>query len=233
MHRVVNSFVPIWAKEGRDPRDQRWAFRAMVACAIALAVLSGCSSPAPRFRAEPDRAAKGREDEDEIRFAAKIREETRREDDRAVDTEKVRERLAARPKPAGAYSNKTPAGLDRDRVLLDVVSFLGVPYLYGGEGREGIDCSGFTSLVYQNAVRRSLPRSAREQFDVGMAVEKNDLQFGDLVFFNTTGQRPSHVGIYIEDDLFAHASVTQGVTFSSLESTYYRNRFVGARRVVE
>jgi murein DD-endopeptidase / murein LD-carboxypeptidase len=64
-------------------------------------------------------------------------------------------------------------------------------------------------------------------------VEKEQLRFGDLVFFNTTGYAPSHVGIYIEDDLFAHASVTQGVTISSMESTYYRKRFVGARRVVE
>jgi cell wall-associated NlpC family hydrolase len=56
--------------------------------------------------------------------------------------------------------------------------------------------------------------------------------FGDLVFFNTTGAVPSHVGIYIEDDVFAHASVTNGVTFGSMESEYYRDRFVGARRVV-
>jgi cell wall-associated NlpC family hydrolase len=74
---------------------------------------------------------------------------------------------------------------------------------------------------------------ARAQYGVGSDVAKPDLQFGDLVFFNTTGRSPSHVGIYIEDDLFAHASVSYGVTISSLESTYYRKRYVGARRVVE
>ena len=58
------------------------------------------------------------------------------------------------------------------------------------------------------------------------------LRFGDLVFFNTTGESPSHVGVYIEDDLFAHASVTYGVTISSMESSYYRDRFVGARRII-
>jgi cell wall-associated NlpC family hydrolase len=99
--------------------------------------------------------------------------------------------------------------------------------------RDGIDCSGFTALVYKDGARMTLPRSARAQFEAGTAVARRDLQFGDLVFFNTTGQVPSHVGIYVEDDLFAHASVTQGVTFSSLDSTYYRKRFVGARRVVE
>jgi cell wall-associated NlpC family hydrolase len=121
--------------------------------------------------------------------------------------------------------------LNRDKVLLDVVGFLGVPYVYGGNTKEGIDCSGFTAQVYHSAVKKKLPRSAREQYGSGIPVPASRLQFGDLVFFNTTGRVPSHVGIYIEDDLFAHASVTRGVTFSSLESTYYKKRFVGARRV--
>jgi cell wall-associated NlpC family hydrolase len=99
--------------------------------------------------------------------------------------------------------------------------------------KEGIDCSGFASRVYAEATAHLIPRSTTEQFYIGQEVDKGDLQFGDLVFFNTTGRRPSHVGIYIEDDLFAHASVLSGVTISSLESTYYRKRYVGARRMVE
>jgi cell wall-associated NlpC family hydrolase len=86
--------------------------------------------------------------------------------------------------------------------------------------------------VYESALNKKLPRSALEQYHSGTPVPKTSLQFGDLVFFNTTGARPSHVGIYIEDDLFVHASVVSGVTISSLESTYYKNRFVGARRIV-
>jgi len=118
-------------------------------------------------------------------------------------------------------------------LLLDVVSYLGTPYRYGGTTRKGIDCSGFTSKVYASAVDKQLPRSARDQFSVGAPVKKDELEFGDLVFFKTTKRkRPSHVGIYIEDDIFAHASVNKGVTLSSLESTYYKKRFVGARRVV-
>jgi hypothetical protein len=101
-----------------------------------------------------------------------------------------------------------------------------------GNGKDGIDCSGFTSSVYSSAVKMSLPRSARDQFRVGSEVGSDQLEFGDLVFFNTTGRSPSHVGIYLEDDLFAHASVTSGVTISSLESTYFKKRFLGARRVV-
>jgi hypothetical protein len=197
---------------------------------FAALLLSGCSASSPRFRSGSEAAS--HDDENELRFATRIREEVGREDDRKVSVEDVSRRLTNRGIPAGKYSNLTPAGLNRDRFLLDVIGYLGVPYVYGGNGREGIDCSGFTSQVYKSATKTLLPRSAHDQYGVGAAVRPAELQFGDLVFFNTTGRVPSHVGIYIEDDLFAHASVTRGVTFSSLESTYYKKRFVGARRIV-
>lgn len=200
-------------------------------CAVAPLFLEGCSSSSPRFRSGEPQQARVEED-NEMRFATRIRAEEEREDDRKVDIDKVRARLASRTASSQRYSNRTPAGLDRDRLLLDVVSYLGTPYLYGGNTREGIDCSGFTARVYERGAEHQLPRTAREQFSAGSPVAKSNLAFGDLVFFNTTGDRPSHVGIYIEDDLFAHASVSQGVTLSSLESTYYRKRFVGARRIV-
>lgn len=205
--------------------------RAMVvASAIALMFLEGCTASSPRFRTGGVTASE--DEENELYWAGKIRDEEAREDDRKVSPDEV-ERLSKSRPDRRKYSNQTPAGLNRDRVLLDVVSFLGAPYAYGGNSKEGIDCSGFTVRVYESATRKQLPRTTREQYRVGDPVEKDRLQFGDLVFFNTTGRVPSHVGIYIEDDLFAHASVTRGVTFSSLESTYYRSRFIGARRVVE
>jgi hypothetical protein len=201
--------------------EERRAGSGPVAAAItglmlAALVLSGCSASSPRFRTGSETAR--HDDENELRFATRIREEVRREDDRKVSVEDVSRRLTKR-------------GIDR--FLLDVIGYLGVPYVYGGNGREGIDCSGFTAQVYKSATKTLLPRSAHDQYGVGaMVVRPGELQFGDLVFFNTTGRVPSHVGIYIEDDLFAHASVTRGVTFSSLESTYYKKRYVGARRIV-
>lgn len=200
-------------------------------CTIASLLMTGCSSSSPRFVSVP-LAGSSHDEEDETRFATRIRAEEENEDDRKVDVEKVRKQLTRESTPSSAYANRTPAGLDRDRLLLDVVSFLGTPYRRGGNTKEGIDCSGFTAKVYERATATQLPRSAKGQFGVGLSVTKKNLEFGDLVFFNTTGRRPSHVGIYIEDDLFAHASVTRGVTLSSLESKYYRKRFVGARRVV-
>ena len=196
---------------------------------IAL-ILSGCSASSPRFRTPGTTA--GADEENELRFATKIREEVRREDDRTVSLDEARKRLSSRRVPAGKYSNTIPEGMNRDQVLLEVVDYLGVPYVYGGNTKAGIDCSGFTAQVYKNSTQKKLPRSARQQYGYGAPVSQSQLQFGDLVFFNTTGRVPSHVGIYIEDDLFAHASVTRGVTLSSLESTYYKNRYVGARRVV-
>jgi cell wall-associated NlpC family hydrolase len=183
-------------------------------------MLGGCASTALRFRPPAD---------DESRYAERIREEIRREDDRTVDVHRTTRRLRAQ----STENEFLPRGMNRDRVLLDIVAFLGTPYRYGGMSREGIDCSGFTSRVYETGTGKALPRSARDQYQAGRGVDRGELRFGDLVFFNTTGWSASHVGIFIEDDLFAHASVTSGVTLSSLESTYYRNRFVGARRIIE
>ena len=197
---------------------------AALLCAIGAASLEGCSTASPRFRAA---------EEDESRYASRIREEERRWDDQPVDVSTVARSYRAGRDSSHWDDELLPASLNRDRVLLDIVSLLGAPYRYGGNDRAGIDCSGFTKQVYESAAGRALPRSTREQYRQGESVERDGLRFGDLVFFNTTGASPSHVGIYIEDDLFAHASVTYGVTISSLESTYYRERFVGARRIAE
>jgi cell wall-associated NlpC family hydrolase len=162
--------------------------------------------------------------------APTVSAEAEAEDDRKVDIGRMADSLARAR--TGEIPDDTPAGLSRDRLLLDVISYLGVPYRLGGISKEGIDCSGFTALVFSSAASVALPRSTREQFRVGATV-RGRLRFGDLVFFNTTGRRPSHVGIYLENGLFAHASLREGVTLSSLESTYYRKRYIGARRVVE
>ena len=188
--------------------------------------LCGCSGSSPRFRSIDTSGLKSAQDEDEARFAPTIREELAREDDRKVDVQGVKKRMTSDEHPS-------PAGVNRDKFLIEVVSYLGTPYQYGGMSKAGMDCSALSSLVYAHAIGKGLPRSTLEQYEVGKGVKKYDLQFGDLVFFNTTGKIPSHVGIYIEDDLFAHASVVNGVTISSLESSYYKKRYVGARRIVE
>lgn len=192
---------------------------------LSACLLSACSTSSPTRREEERRYGVVQED-NEFKFVSKIRAETAREDDKKVTV------AALRRGTRRDYEEKLPPGISRDAFLLEVVSYLGVQYSYGGDTREGIDCSGYTCQVFKSAAAKLLPRSTAEQFRYGERIAKDQLQFGDLVFFNTTGATPSHVGIYIEDDIFAHASVIEGVTLSSLESTYYKKRFVGARRVL-
>jgi hypothetical protein len=120
----------------------------------------------------------------------------------------------------------------KERMLMEIIKYLDTPYKYGGTTKSGIDCSAFTKTMYKNVLSFDLERTARHQFKQGDKVE--ELQFGDLVFFNTRKRvKPGHVGIYIGDNLFAHASSTKGVTISSLEHNYYAGRFMGARRFDE
>jgi cell wall-associated NlpC family hydrolase len=120
----------------------------------------------------------------------------------------------------------------RDRLLLFAKKMLDLPYRFGGNGIFGIDCSAFVQRTF-GAVGITLPRSAREQFEVGTEIEKDNLSAGDLVFFRTYASFPSHVGIYLGNNFFIHASSkSKKVTIDSLETPYYVNRFIGARRLV-
>ena len=120
----------------------------------------------------------------------------------------------------------------REKMLMEIIKYLDTPYKYGGNSFDGIDCSAFTQNIYNSVLSINLERSARLQFKQGMEIDdKNDLRFGDLVFFNTRKRvKPGHVGIYIQDNLFVHASSKRGVTISSIDHNYYSHRFMGARR---
>lgn len=119
-----------------------------------------------------------------------------------------------------------------EKFLMTVVNYLGTPYKYGGTTRKGIDCSAFTQLIYKESFNIEIPRSTLQQIKIGNPVSREELKFGDLVFFNTRRrQNPGHVGIYLWDNYFVHASTKYGVTVSSMAEGYYDKRFVGARRV--
>jgi len=112
-----------------------------------------------------------------------------------------------------------------------VNSWLGVPYKYGGISRGGIDCSGFSSLAYQNCFNKSIPRVSSDQYSQGSRVSKRNIRPGDLVFFsNVRYGKIDHVGIYLGDQRFAHATESSGVTVSSLSEEFYEDRYVGASR---
>lgn len=119
-----------------------------------------------------------------------------------------------------------------EQLIASAKAFMGVPYVWGGETPDGFDCSGFTQYVMkQNGI--SLPRTAAEQFEVGTPVNKTDLKIGDLVFFTTYKPGASHVGFYMGDGNFIHASSAQKkVGISSLADDYYVQHYIGARRYI-
>jgi cell wall-associated NlpC family hydrolase len=120
----------------------------------------------------------------------------------------------------------------REKMLMEIIKYLGTPYKYGGNTINGMDCSAFTQIVYRNVFNINLERSARLQYNQGKVIAKGDeLKYGDLVFFNTRQRvKPGHVGIYIGDNMFAHASTKKGVTITSLDYDYYSKVYMGARR---
>ncbi len=106
----------------------------------------------------------------------------------------------------------------------------GTPYVDGGMSPSGIDCSGYTVVAYRDLFGLELPRTAGEQAARGREIPRRALQSGDLVFFRT-GRYKNHVGIYLHDDQFVHASLSRGVTLSSLDDPYWQERYWQSRRL--
>lgn len=116
------------------------------------------------------------------------------------------------------------------RLKKSAFSFLGARYRFGGTSRNALDCSSFVQQVFRD-LGINLPRTAREQFWTGEPVIPYDLQKGDLVFFRTYASFPSHVGIYLGENKMIHASSRdRKVVISTLNTPYYRSRFIGAKR---
>jgi cell wall-associated NlpC family hydrolase len=109
-------------------------------------------------------------------------------------------------------------------------SWLGTPYRLGGNGRDGVDCSGFVRNVYA-VLGIEVPRTVETLYEAGQPVPQRKLRLGDLVFFRFKGRRgPTHVGIYLGEGRFIHASIHGGVRVDGLEEGEYGEKFVGSRR---
>jgi murein DD-endopeptidase / murein LD-carboxypeptidase len=124
----------------------------------------------------------------------------------------------------------------KDGIMDEIQNWFSTRYKWGGKSKKGIDCSGFTSTVYENVLSILLPRSSHEQFKVGKPIEDvHELKFGDLVFFKSGKRVPGHVGIYVGDGMFAHSSSykKRGVTISRLDEDSYLKRYIGARRILD
>jgi cell wall-associated NlpC family hydrolase len=118
-------------------------------------------------------------------------------------------------------------------LVVNAMGFLGVPYRRGGNNAEaGFDCSGFVRAMYEQTVGLVLPRRAKDQAAATETIERQDLQPGDLVFFNTMRTKFSHVGIYLGDNKFIHSPKPgEQVRIDDMRQAYWDRRFNGARRV--
>ncbi|HYE53604.1 MAG TPA: C40 family peptidase, partial [Chitinophagaceae bacterium] len=121
----------------------------------------------------------------------------------------------------------------QDNKLLDFMdTWYGTPYRLGGNDQKGIDCSAFVQSFFTSLYGISISRTCREQYSQSKRISKNQLQEGDLVFFKTRGKSVSHVGVYLRNNKFIHASTSNGVVISDLSDNYFAKRFVGAGRML-
>ena len=119
-------------------------------------------------------------------------------------------------------------------LYLEISSWIGVPYKYGGITRKGVDCSGLVLNVYREVYGVVLSRSSEQMMQQDCReLSRQQLRGGDLVFFATTKNKKkiNHVGIYLKDNLFVHSTTSRGVILNSLDENYYRKTWVGAGRV--
>jgi cell wall-associated NlpC family hydrolase len=133
----------------------------------------------------------------------------------------------------GGADSPPPAPSWDQRLKRIANNFMGTRYRLGGNSQDtGLDCSGLIKQIWQRLGLADLPHQAANMAKLGVPVQLRDIQVGDLVFFNTTGKQNSHVGVYIGDGRFVHASsVLKKVTENSLSESYYRKTFNGIRRV--
>lgn len=116
-----------------------------------------------------------------------------------------------------------------------IKKWLGTPYKWGGMSIYGIDCSAFVYKYYQSVYNMTINRTTTKQYNQGRFIKKAFLRQGDLVFFKGTTNKTgiTHVGVYLKDNQFVHASTSQGVTISNLNDAYYMKHYAGARRIIQ
>jgi len=139
---------------------------------------------------------------------------------------------AVAPTPRNTTDSSGSLSADAMEVVLYALGLLNIDYRFGGANPEsGLDCSGMVSYIYRQATGIRLPHNAAQIAQLGREIGREQLEPGDLVFFNTRNKPFSHVGIYIGDEKFVHAPATNGqIKVSSLKNRYFAVRYEGGRR---
>ena len=142
--------------------------------------------------------------------------------------------IVARPAVLDTTCIDTMAAVRRS-MMAEINRWSSARYRHGGMSVKGIDCSGFTYKVFRNALNYTLPRTSRAQALLGEEIDRDNLEFGDLLFFYSKSKgkrkRINHVGIYVGDGNFVHSYKRHGVGMNSLDNSYYATHFAFAKRV--
>ncbi len=169
----------------------------------------------------------------ETTVAKKTKEDTKQYNDVFANRKAEVENASSVQLKYAVLMNTEVENLPNKTLLEGVDKWYGVRYRTGGNTKSGVDCSGFTVAVYQTVYGISLPRVSRDQYKISRKISTTELQEGDLVFFNTRGSGVSHVGVYLGNNKFMHASVSRGVMVNGLFEPYYLKRYIGAGRIDE
>jgi lipoprotein Spr len=134
------------------------------------------------------------------------------------------------------YSNELGYNIDsisNESLFETVNQWMGTPYHYSGESKNGIDCSGLVCELYRSVYQKVLTGSAKDMYSKVDPLKKGELKEGDLVFFKIKKSRISHVGIYLGGNKFAHASTSRGVIISDLDDPYYKKYYYKGGRITQ
>lgn len=136
--------------------------------------------------------------------------------------------------PVTAISmQEEPSASTAKNFFTDLKKYFGIRYRFGGDSPAGFDCSGFVRFMFSKELNIDLPHSSRAMSAMGIQIDRSELRPGDLVFFKNSGDRINHVGIFIGNDTFIHASLSRGIALDRLSSGYFLKRYATAVRIVE
>ncbi|HZF99663.1 MAG TPA: C40 family peptidase, partial [Chitinophagales bacterium] len=198
---------------------------------VALLALSSCTAQRPA-------TATGRSDSvkalrEAMPVVARREAEFRRGEARGAVSEKESafKARALRTKYAAKLQTDDAALLGNTALLAFIDEWYNVPYKYGGRDKQGIDCSGLTCAMYSTVYARAVSGTSASLFKESERIKRKDLCEGDLVFFKIHKGRISHVGVYVANGYFLHASTKAGVVLSSLDDPYYKRYYAGGGRL--
>ena len=148
-----------------------------------------------------------------------------------LNSEKAEKHASSIKKQYATKLGVPESDIKNEKLYQFINEWYGVPYKYSGKDKSGIDCSGLTSVLYFNVYKKNISSNTKALVGEVKKINESDLKEGDLVFFNTNGKSISHVGVYLQNNKFVHASTKKGVMISDMTEPYFQKTYVSSGRV--